>query len=126
MACHTANMAFIALKLGYPTSVVAENSEVNPETFQQWATINYEFPARGDLPPLKLTWWEGKRSGKQNLPPEDLFKGEKPVSSGSLFIGEKGTLYSPNDYGASYVLLPKKDFEGFKAPEQKLAASEDG
>ena len=27
MACHTANMAFMALKLGYPTSVVAESGE---------------------------------------------------------------------------------------------------
>ena len=32
MACHTANMAFMALKLGYPTSVQAENGELNPET----------------------------------------------------------------------------------------------
>jgi predicted dehydrogenase len=120
MACHTANMAFLALKLGYPTSVVAESSEVNPETYQQWATVHYEFPARGELPAVKLTWWEGQRSGKQNLPPEELFKGEKPRTSGLLLIGEKGTLYSPNDYGASYMLLPKKDFEGHKAPEAKL------
>lgn len=76
MACHTANMAFRALKLGLPTAVSAVNSEVNPETFQQWATIVYEFPARGDLPPVKLTWWEGqKMPGKrskesQNLPPQ--------------------------------------------------------
>jgi predicted dehydrogenase len=126
MACHTANMAFMALKLAYPTSVAAENSEVNPETFQQWATIHYEFPARGELPPVKLTWYEGVRNGKRNLPTEELFKGEKAVNSGSLFIGEKGTLYSPNDYGASYVLLPKKDFDGFKAPEARIARHKTG
>src|SRR5207302_712990 len=40
--------------------------------------------------------------------------------SGSLLIGDKGTLFSPNDYGASYVLLPEKDFEGYKPPEKKL------
>src|SRR5262249_45017712 len=31
MGCHTANMPFMALKLEYPTSVVAESGEVNPE-----------------------------------------------------------------------------------------------
>jgi predicted dehydrogenase len=120
MACHTANMAFRALKLGFPSTIVAENSEVNPETFQQWATIAYEFPARGDLPPVKLTWWEGKKDGKQNLPPQDLFHGEKVATSGSLLVGDKGTLYSPNDYGAACMLLPKKDFAGFKDPERTL------
>ena len=29
------------------------------------------------------------------------------MDSGSLLIGTKGTLYSPNDYGASYVFLGK-------------------
>jgi predicted dehydrogenase len=116
MACHTANLAFFALKLGLPTAVSAEHSEVNPETYQAWATITYEFAARGQLPPVKLTWWEGARDGKRNLPPAEQFKGEKPVDSGSLFIGEKGTLYSPNDYGARFVLLPAKDFDGIKDP----------
>jgi hypothetical protein len=27
MACHLANMPFMALQLGYPTSVIAENSD---------------------------------------------------------------------------------------------------
>ena len=120
MACHTANMAFLALKLGLPTGVSAEHSEVNPETYQAWATITYEFAARGELPPVKLTWWEGTKDGKRNLPPEDLLKGQKPSTSGSLLIGEKGTLYSPNDYGAEFTLLPAKDFEGVKDPPRKL------
>ena len=28
----------------------------------------FEFPARGGLPPVKLTWNEGARNGKRNLP----------------------------------------------------------
>ncbi|MDM8009000.1 MAG: Gfo/Idh/MocA family oxidoreductase, partial [Phycisphaerae bacterium] len=59
MACHTANMAFMACKLGYPTSVEAEMSEYNPETFPMWSVIRYEFPGRGTLPPLKWTWYDG-------------------------------------------------------------------
>ncbi len=45
MACHTANMAFMALKLGHPTSVVAESGETNPETYPMWAKIVFQFPA---------------------------------------------------------------------------------
>jgi predicted dehydrogenase len=120
MACHTANMAFRALKLGYPTSIEAKNGEVNPESYPTWATITFQFPARGDMPPVKFVWYEGQRDFKKNLPRRELLHGERPPGSGSLLVGEKGTLYSPNDYGASYVLLPKKNFEGFKKPEPRL------
>ena len=44
MACHTANIAFRALKLGYPTSVVAEAGDVNAETYPSWAHVTMEFP----------------------------------------------------------------------------------
>jgi predicted dehydrogenase len=121
MACHTANMAFMALKLGSPTTIEAKNGDINPETYPTWATITFQFPERGEMPPVKFVWYEGLKDRKKNLPPEKLFKGEKnPPDSGSLIIGDKGTLYSPNDYGASYVLLPRKDFEGFKKPEPSL------
>ncbi len=120
MACHTANMAFRALKLGYPTSVQSENEEVNPETYPGWATITWEFPARGNMPPVKLFWYEGHKNGQKNLPPKELLKGQNPPGSGSLLVGDKGILYSPNDYGARYVLLPEKDFAGYKKPAPRL------
>jgi predicted dehydrogenase len=120
MACHTANMAFMALKLGHPTSIAAESGEINPETYPAWARIVFEFPARGEMPPVKFVWYEGQKDGKKVLPPEDLTKGLKLVDSGSLLVGTKGILYSPNDYGAQYRLLPEKDFEGFKAPDPTL------
>ncbi len=120
MACHTANMAFRALKLGYPTSIQAENGEINPETFPTWATITFQFPSRGDMPPVKFVWYEGVKNQKKNLPPESLLRGQTPPGSGSLLVGDKGTLYSPDDYGASYVLLPKKNFEGYQKPSPRL------
>src|SRR5204863_4930131 len=58
MACHTANMPFMALKLGSPTSVQAESGEINPETYPTWARITFQFPARGDMPPAKFVWAE--------------------------------------------------------------------
>jgi predicted dehydrogenase len=119
MACHTANMAFRALKLGYPTSIVAESGELNKETYPAWAKITFEFPKRGDMPPVKFVWYEGSKDGKKLFPPEALAHGEKFSNSGSLLVGDKGVLFSPNDYGMQWMLLPKKNFDGYKKPELK-------
>ncbi len=115
MACHTANMAFMALKLGYPTSVVArEVQNLNDETGPTGAKIIFQFPARAEMGPVTFTWYEGINSKREKyLPDRSLFHGEKITDSGSLLVGEKAILYSPNDYGARYVLLGKdaKDLE---------------
>jgi predicted dehydrogenase len=120
MACHTANMPFMALKLGYPTSVVAESGPINSETYPGWARIQLEFPAREDMPPVKLIWYEGKKNGQLVLPPKDLVKGQAFSGSGSLLVGDKGILFSPNDYGESYKLLPERDFKDYKGPSESL------
>ena len=48
-----------------------------------------------------MTWYDG---GKK--PPRELLLGKPMKSSGSLLVGSKGTLYSPNDYGNVFHLLP--------------------
>jgi len=124
MGCHTANMAFRALKLEYPTTIEAQAGHVNEETCPSFATVTFEFPARGDMPACKVVWYEGKvpdQDGKltKNLPPEELLHGRTPPGSGSLLLGDKGTLYSPNDYGAKYELIGK-GFEGYEPPSPTL------
>lgn len=119
MACHTANMAFRALKLGAPTGVVAEAAEINPETYPAWAHIQYIFATRGDMPACTLHWYEGSRDGKLVLPPEKLLsallkKGEKLADSGSILVGDKGVLFSPNDYGAKFRITPEDSFSGLQ------------
>ncbi len=130
MACHTANMAFMACKLGYPTSLEAEVSEFNPETFPMWSVVRYEFPEREGLPPLKWTWYDGGKDkpGWVNRKLKELAHGMNISDSGSLLIGEKGTLYSPNDYGERFYLIfgdekpigELPDDKLFKAPSQVL------
>jgi hypothetical protein len=125
MACHTANMAFMACDLGYPSSIEAEVSELNNETFPLWAVTRYEFPARGNLPPLKWIWYDGGeyKPAWVNHKLKELAQGQDVPGSGSLIIGDKGTLYSPNDYGSSYTLLPRSDFESYRPPSPTLPRS---
>jgi predicted dehydrogenase len=124
MACHTANMPFMALKLGYPTTISGSSEKLNDETYPAWAKVVYEFPARGGLPALRLTWYEGKKDGKRVLPPLALLQGKKEFSdSGSLIVGTKATIYSPDDYGATRELLGK-DTGDIKAPKERLTRME--
>jgi predicted dehydrogenase len=132
MACHTANLPFMALKLGHPTSIVATTSELNDETYPAWGHIIFQFPQRGDLPPVTLNWYEGRKTPTNYMrPPEELQAkvlktGEKLQNSGSIMVGDKGILYSPDDYGADHRLFPEKDFKDFKLPEPTLARNKDG
>jgi predicted dehydrogenase len=116
MGCHTANLPFMGLKLGTPTTVVAESSEPKRDCFPAWSIITYEFPSRGEgLPPVKLIWYDG---GK--MPSPDVMPGHTLAKSGCLLIGAKGMLFSPDDYGATYQLYPKADFADYQPPSPSL------
>src|ERR1035437_4535279 len=115
MACHTVNMPFRALKLGYPNVVELEMaSQMYSETFPKTARIRFEFPKRDGLPPLKFWWYDGKPDDPvKALRPEGeavrevLATYDKLPGSGALIIGEKGKLFSPDDYVARFFVAMK-------------------
>jgi predicted dehydrogenase len=116
MACHTVNTPYAMLDLRDPTSVVAETSGHNKETYPNWSIINFEFPERNGREALKMTWYDG---GK--LPPADLFEGtQAPAqrSSGALVVGEKGSLYLKGDYAERGM-----DWLGVDEPEIEFERS---
>jgi predicted dehydrogenase len=131
MGCHTANLPYMGLQLGLPTAVSAETSEPKRDCFPAWSVITFEFPARGEQPPVKLVWYDG---GKK--PPEDIMgkpakqsadkAGGGLAKSGCLLIGTKGMLFSPDDYGATYRLLPEEKFEGYEPPPATLPRAPGG
>jgi predicted dehydrogenase len=133
MACHTANMAFMALKLGHPTKVSAEAGGVNDETCPAWAHVTINFPSRGDLPPVTLNWYEGRRDGKKVLPPSELVakavaldpKRKNLVDSGSILVGSKGIAYSPDDYGAE-VFFSTGEVANNQSKLEKLPSNNGG
>jgi predicted dehydrogenase len=100
MACHTMNLAFMALDLRDPISVQAMTSGHNKDSYPKRSQIVYEFAARGDRPALNMIWYDGG-----NLPSSEILNNIEPADSGLMIIGEKGKLYSPNDYGERYRFL---------------------
>ena len=117
MACHIMNVPYMGLNLTSPVWVSAENSEINLETYQQWATITYQFAAGEEHGPIQLHWWEGNRNGKRNLPPAELRQGAPVEANGMLVIGSEGTLYCTGEGGDTSVLLPRKKFADYELPE---------
>ncbi len=129
MACHTANMAYMALRLGSPTSVEAESSnDMHGASWPTWSIITYQFPARGELPPVKLVWYDGgdNKPAKALDAIRKFIPGEELPSSGSVVVGDKGILYSAANYGEGFKLLPEKDFEGYTPPAPTLPRAPKG
>jgi len=104
MGCHVMDAAFWALDLGAPVSVEAETAEVFAETGPAWSIVTWQFPARGNMPPLKFVWYDGK---KQPPRPKDLEADRKLRGHGQLLIGEKGTIYEPGAYCQSPRIIPE-------------------
>lgn len=117
MACHTMNMAVTALKLYDPISIEAFpdpewTGEARQESYPKFSHIVYQFGSRGNMPPCTLTWYDG---GKR--PDPELHAPIKQGASGSLVIGEKGTMFSDNDYHGTYTILPEEKWQDYKKPE---------
>jgi predicted dehydrogenase len=128
MGVHNLDTAYWALDLGLPTSVQviestpALDDPAMKETEPKSCIMEFQFPARGEKPPVKMTWYAG---GK--LPPRDLFQGETLITrdGGSLAIGSKGTLFTRTWHGGEndrnmFLLLPKKQFSDFKGPDPTI------
>jgi predicted dehydrogenase len=132
MACHTANMAFMALKLGSPLSAESNNvHELNSETYPTQAHVMLKFPSRGSMGPVTWHWYEGQYRGKKMLPPKDLLNkvlkpGQELADSGSILVGERGILFSPNDYGAAYTLFGDGVNEAAKEVPESLPRNGQG
>ena len=149
MACHTVNMTFRALNLGYPTEIEATPlGGMNTQSYPLGSKIRFQFPARKtkvpaanksffhhhdtlEQSPVTLWWHDGgqpssdpkARGGHDgnSKPPAELTQdieamlGEIP-GSGALLIGDKGTIFSPDDYGENFFvkLAGEKRFTHYK------------
>ena len=80
MACHILGAPNMALKLGAPSSVECIHKEgVSSFQFPKASTIRFEFPARGNMPPVTLYWYDGlKEQPKIKGVPEGEYLGDLP------------------------------------------------
>ncbi len=112
LGSHWNDLPFWALKLDYPRTIEAFGPPPHAEIAPASMKAVYEFGQRGDMPPVTLTWHQG--TSKPQIWTDN---GIPKYENGVLFLGAKGMLLA--DYN-KYVLLPEKDFEGFKRPEPFL------
>src|SRR5438034_832309 len=116
IGAHLSDHTVWALDLGLPTSVETVSTPFNGASYPSATLTFYEFPARGAMPPVKLTWYDG---GLKPNKPEELGDEELNKEGGALLIGSKGKLLY-DTYGFKPRLLPKSLHESFGKPPQKL------
>jgi hypothetical protein len=141
-ATHTANLAFKALKVdslwyaGPDTqpriTVEAEVSEIERDSFPKWEKIRFHIPARGDLPPFTLHYYNGSSASGMRAEIEELLG--RPLDWGdhgakkwvdhaaTLIIGSEGKLWA-NGHNTEFTLMPEEKFEGMGGPPQTLPRS---
>ena len=116
MACHNIDPAFWALNLSSPTSVEASCSRLNDETVPTAALYHYEFPARGDMPPLFLKWYDG---GLQPARPKELEEGRRMGEDGIDFVGEDGVIIC-GGWSGSPRIIPESKMKAYKRPPETI------
>lgn len=115
LGSHRIDLPFWALKLQVPLTVEAFGPPPHPELAPASMHVRYEYGARGDMPPVRLTWYQGEDK------PDAWKDGTIPKwADATLFVGGKGMVLA--DYGR-HVLLPEKDFRDFKRPEPFIPKS---
>lgn len=121
MGCHIIDPAFYALELGAPALVQATTThwepEVASETYPRASIVRMDFPARGEKPPVRLTWSDGRILPP--VPPEFL-PGQKFTPSGAMFIGQHGIIIHDSHGASGLQILPESKAKSYKRPEKSI------
>ena len=126
MACHHMDLPHWALDLRDARTIESQGPDPDPEVAPPWQIVDFHYPARGDKPPVHLTWYHGGKRppGLDEIEAKQAenAKEKKPQkwSAGTLFVGDKGMLLADYD---RHVLLPEADFKDYKRPEKSIPKS---
>jgi predicted dehydrogenase len=116
MGAHLIDHSMWALDLGLPTSVETVSTPFNRASYPLATQTFYEFPARGRMPAVKMTWYDG---GLLPPKPKELGDEELDKGGGALLVGSKGILLHET-YGLRPRLLPKSMHDSYGKPKQTL------
>jgi len=114
---HTLDPVFWAMKLTAPTSIEATSLGLNPDTHPLASIVTYQFPARGDMPPVKLTWYEGLRPPRPAELEDGRIMGDR--EGGVVFKGSKGKLMC-GTYGNVPRIIPESRMKEIGRPKQTI------
>jgi predicted dehydrogenase len=119
MACHNIDPAFLALDLRAPRTIEASAAGgVDDCLVPVGALYTYQFPARGNHPPLTLKWYDGGlRPPRPDELPDDMLLGGG--GNGILFIGDKGKIMCPG-WAGEPTLLPLERMDSYRRPPKTL------
>jgi predicted dehydrogenase len=116
LGSHRNDLAFYALDIRAPLTVEAfADAPAHPDIAPATMRVTYEYAARGDMPPLKLTWYQGEARPKIWTD-----AGIPQWPDACLFVGDKGMILTT---ASKHVLLPEKDFADFQPPPQTIPNS---
>ena len=124
MGIHNLAPVFAALKLGAPDTIQATSTPVFPDSVTAAALVQYQFPARGNLPPVKLHWYDG---GLRPDRPEELPDNQElDAEDGVIFVGDRGKMLVTGEGGRGVRLLPESLDRDYKRPPKTLPRSKNG
>jgi predicted dehydrogenase len=121
MGCYSFDTIFRVLKLGPPASVEASSTRTFKETYPSASIMHFQFPARGEMPPVRLTWYDG---GLRPPRPAELEDGREMgrENEGLLFVGDRGSILCGFN-GSDPRLIPESKMQEFKQPPKTLPRS---
>jgi hypothetical protein len=121
MGIHNLAPVFSALKLGAPTCVHSSSTPIFPETLPLASVVHYEFPARGNMPAVKVHWYDGGILPERPSELED----DRPMDpeDGIIFVGDKGKILVEGWGGEHPRLIPESRNKEFKRPPKTLPRS---
>ena len=93
MGCYSFAGVFQILDLAPPTVVEASSSESYAETYPKASIVHLTYPARGNRPEVKMSWYDG---GLKPPQPAGLSEQDKRMwlkgQEGIMYVGEKGII----------------------------------
>lgn len=116
MGAHLIDHPFRALDLGMPTVIETVSTPFNGVCYPHATMTHYDFAARGSMPAVKLTWYDG---GLTPPRPEELGDEMLNGEGGILYVGSKGKMMQLT-YGHEPRLLPQSLHDQVGAPEPLL------
>jgi len=122
---HILDTAHQFLDMGLPEEISAVQLEGhNAFVFPQASTLSFKFPARGDKPPIEVTWYDGQKNApplpdnfgaaivSEDIPPPGgassakPAKAEKVLPPGKVIYGE-GLTFKGGSHSSTLQIIPK-------------------